>query len=202
MMFVQLSLALASCAMLPGSVVRWESPGGRVRAAVMSESAEERHGRYRSLEAELELAVTSEDYGAAARLRDEMSNITLDAEVAVLSINSEFYRAFTESDVERMGSLWAKSNVAPPVCVHPGHGPLHGWEDIISSWKDIFSTSNLKVTPTDVRCQMLGGGTACVSCYEELEPGGGKLVATNVFSQGADGRWAMVLHQAGPLVAP
>lgn len=171
---------------------------GRITSCSDS-SADLRHEELIRLERELREAVASEEYESAARLRDARAELILDAEVAVLAANAAFYRAFNRQDEAAMAALW--SNSRPNVCAtHPGHAPIFGLAEVMDSWRDIFSVSPLRVEPSEIRTQLLGGGSACVTCMEELSPGEGKLSAVNVFALEPDGRWALVHHQAGPLM--
>jgi len=63
----------------------------------MSEADEKAVGK---LEQELSAAVAAEDYSQAAALRDRLAALQMDSEYGALSANSEFYRAFSERDVE------------------------------------------------------------------------------------------------------
>ena len=57
-----------------------------------------------------------------------------------------------------------------------------------------------QVVAANVRCSV-HGSVARITCVEERKPGSGKVAATNMFEQQEDdGRWLMVLHQAGPIV--
>ena len=151
--------------------------------------------RLQRLETELAEAVSSEQYELAASLRDELAGMRMGDELAVLSANANFYRAFSEGDIELMGKLWLDHPEV--VCIHPGHRPLHGYEDVMASWKTIFSDSGFTISPSNVRCRVLDG-MARVSCMEAVGDSN-RLVATNVFEQ-HDGRWWMVLHQASPVM--
>ena len=118
---------------------------------------------------------------------------------AVLAANRAFYRAFVERDLAGMEALWAQA--APVACIHPGWDALTGRAAVLASWRDIFTQ------PTTIRCGAervlrFGDSSACVICHETLGdgPGGGLLVATNLFVREA-GAWRMVHHQAGG-VAP
>ena len=115
---------------------------------------------------------------------------------AVLAANLEFYRAFATRDLSAMDALWAEE--APVACVHPGWPPLSDRDEIMQSWKGIFSNpGSPRVVCYDERV-LLYGDTALVVCEEELE--GGTLVASNVFVR-ESGHWRIVHHQAGQLVA-
>ena len=143
-------------------------------------------------------AISGEDYEAAATLRDEALSLRMDTEVAVLAANAEFYRAFSQRDASAMEAIWLD---APHIaCLHPGHPPLFGREDVMDSWHEIFESEEdeMEIAAGQVRCRV-SGIVARVSCLEMLQPGDGSLAATNIFERHG-GRWRIVLHHAGPLM--
>ena len=89
------------------------------------------------LRTELAVAVQSESYDDAARLRDEMATLALDEEVAVLSVNTEFYSSFSAGDLEAMGGLWGLDDIA---CAHPGYPMLVGREAVMKCVKSSQSS--------------------------------------------------------------
>ncbi len=110
--------------------------------------------------------------------------------------NEAFYTAFSARDVAAMEDLWDRA--APTSCLHPGWGPLYGYEAIVASWRDLFASAN----SPHIRCQAprasLYGDMGVIVCFESLP--GGFLLATNAFiRRGAV--WKMVHHQAGPTEA-
>eukprot|EP00322_Chrysochromulina_rotalis_P020388 CAMPEP_0115859534 /NCGR_PEP_ID=MMETSP0287-20121206/16664_1 /TAXON_ID=412157 /ORGANISM="Chrysochromulina rotalis, Strain UIO044" /LENGTH=181 /DNA_ID=CAMNT_0003313835 /DNA_START=18 /DNA_END=563 /DNA_ORIENTATION=- len=152
------------------------------------------------LERRLADAVDDEDYAAAASIRDELARLRVDADVGVLSANSEFYRAFSENDEEKMAELWQDDDSV--MCAHPGFAPIYGHENVVESWRQIFSSGASPIGPKNVRVQLMRGGMAAmVTCVEViLSEGDSQLVATNLFEKGDDDRWHMMLHHAGPLL--
>lgn len=143
------------------------------------------------------MAVEAEDFTEAARLRDELQQLLLDGEAAVLCANREFYSAFQACDADRMATLWLDATRS--CCVHPGSPPIHGREAVVRSWNAIFSRRGDMqiecVNPTVA----VSGGTARVVCLEKVD-GGLALAAVNLFENTGDG-WKMWYHQAG-LVEP
>ncbi len=115
-------------------------------------------------------------------------------EALLLRANQAFYAAFSGRDIEAMDELWAHGT--PVACVHPGWPPLHGREDVMSSWRALL----LGGQSPRVRCEsahaVLLGASGFVTCLERV--GGGTLVATNTFTL-EDGVWQIVHHHAGPL---
>jgi hypothetical protein len=65
---------------------------------------------------------------------------------AVLAVNSEFYRAFRESDTAAMANVW---NSQEPVAVqHPSTGRIDGREAVLRSWAQIMRR------PPDISCEV------------------------------------------------
>ena len=56
--------------------------------------------RAQNLESLLSLAVQTERYEEAARLRDELASLGVDTELAVLEANNQFYRSFSDADLQ------------------------------------------------------------------------------------------------------
>ena len=74
-----------------------------VRHALLRCSEEEPAGalsRAQNLESLLSLAVQTERYEEAARLRDELASLGVDTELAVLEANNQFYRSFSDADLQ------------------------------------------------------------------------------------------------------
>ena len=159
--------------------------------------------RAESLRVDLAAAVSSESYEHAASLRDELALLLGDAEVAVLVANQAFYSALRSHDLEAMTALWPDSPLAASCTrTFDGFPPLRGRQAVLHTWAQVFSDTQLAVTPDDVRCSVLRGGlSAVVTCVERrlLSGGDAALTATNVFEKDAsDGQWRLVLHQAWP----
>ncbi|HET6924117.1 MAG TPA: nuclear transport factor 2 family protein [Anaeromyxobacteraceae bacterium] len=115
-------------------------------------------------------------------------------ELDVLEANSAFYRAFAACDLAAMDALWARE--VPVACVHPGWDALRGREEVMSSWRAIFSGDPPRIASTAASAHV-AGDAAFVVCHERI-PGGPRLVATNVFVR-EGGAWRLCHHQAGPL---
>ena len=112
---------------------------------------------------------------------------------AVLLANEEFYRAFTDRDLEAMEAIWASG--VPVSCIHPGWSALTGREETMESWQGILSGPEAPSITCRNAVAHVYGDTAGVVCYEDIE--GSFLVATNAFHQ-QNGKWKIVHHQAGP----
>ncbi|MEN9559372.1 MAG: hypothetical protein RLZZ502_583 [Pseudomonadota bacterium] len=50
---------------------------------------------------------------------------------------SAYYLAFGKRQLEAMMSVWAEDEDI--ICIHPGHGPLYGYDAVRASWAGIFS---------------------------------------------------------------
>ena len=112
---------------------------------------------------------------------------------AVLFANEAFYRAFADRDMDAMEDLWASS--APVCCIHPGWEAIYERDDVIESWRAIFSGGTSPAINCLAPRVYFYGEAAFVVCFEEIQ--GDHLIATNYFVREA-GRWRMVHHQAGP----
>jgi len=117
-----------------------------------------------------------------------------DQDMAIISANRKFYAAFDNADMAEMKTIW--SGDCEISVIHPGRGPLHGWQDVMSSWEAILAGCNhtgISVAGERVyRIQDM----AYVICTEMLQQN--ELTATNIFIREEDG-WKMVHHQAGVL---
>jgi ketosteroid isomerase-like protein len=117
---------------------------------------------------------------------------------AVLAANREFYRAFTERDLLAMHEMWASE--CPVACVHPGWDMLVDRDDVMESWKGIFSNPGAPAVICNNEVPYVMGDVAFVLCHEILDEG--TLAATNIF-RSFDGVWRMVHHHSTPMgVAP
>ena len=113
--------------------------------------------------------------------------------------NDSFYSLFESADIQGMADLWINSDEA--WCTHPGWPTIFGWEQIRTSFEQIFSgpeppqflTSNVRIHGDDqvawvfVEENLLGSSLSAVA-------------AVNIFKN-LDGDWKMVAHQAAPLIA-
>lgn len=172
--------------------MRWRRCAPLTRASAVMCAAEQPFAKLKRLERELDMAIREERYGVAASLRDELSMLKMDGELGVLSANADFYRFFSEHDMDGMENLWL--DVPEAACIHPGHPPLQGYDIIIESWRKIFEGDAFEIEAENVRCRV-SGGIAYVTCLEKI--GNNRLAATNVFEE-SEGSWKLVVHQAGP----
>ena len=71
-----------------------------LRCSATEEPAAGALSRAQNLESLLSLAVQTERYEEAARLRDELASLGVDTELAVLQANNQFYRSFSDADLQ------------------------------------------------------------------------------------------------------
>jgi ketosteroid isomerase-like protein len=110
---------------------------------------------------------------------------------AVLAVNTEFYRAFRESDTAAMANVWASQE---PVAVqHPSTGRIDGRDAVLQSWSQIMRR------PPDISCEVeavrFSNGGWAVTCLEKLNPGSVRMI--NIFRKDAD-EWKMIYHGPAP----
>jgi hypothetical protein len=77
--------------------------------------------RAQNLESLLSLAVKTERYEEAARLRDELASLGVDTELAVLQANNQFYRSFSDADLQ----VRATAHMLFLLCAKPQPPPRH-----------------------------------------------------------------------------
>ena len=94
-----------------------------------------------------------------------------------------------ETSMEVMGIMYR--------CIHPGMESIHGLDDIMKSWSQVFQGEPFAIQPARVKID-IHGQTALCSCMEET-PNGGQLEALNVYRR-EGGNWRMTLHMASPIV--
>ena len=109
---------------------------------------------------------------------------------AVLTVNSEFYRAFREGDRPAMDRVWGRRGEI--AVEHPNGWKLAGRADVMQSWHIIMTN------PPNITCVVegvsFGQGRATVYCNEQLNPGSVRM--KNIFHR-EDGAWKMIYH--GPV---
>lgn len=122
---------------------------------------------------------------------------------AVLTANQAFYRAFEKKDIEAMSRIWSKGSAS--FCIHPGKGVLRSWDQICTSWEQIFKGTSYFEIETDIIATEISGNLAYVVLTENLLQivRGRRLeaqsVATNIFERMAQ-EWYLVHHHGSPLV--
>ena len=108
----------------------------------------------------------------------------------MLAVNSEFYRAFRESDITAMDAVWGRDGVI--AVQHPSSGRIEGRRNVMLSWAQIMLRP-LNITCT-VESVQVKAWRATVDCLEHLNPG--EVRMRNVFHR-ENGAWKMIYH--GPL---
>jgi SnoaL-like domain len=153
-------------------------------------------------------AVREKDFALAATKKEELNQMQMDDALAVLQVNSAFYRSFSQRDTKRMNALWVPDENS--ICINPSSPPLIGGKAIAASWDQLFSSSSKYqswVEPSNIRVAMRGATTAVVTCDELVFARcfvrGQKrksekintLVATNIFRK-IGTQWLMAHHHA------
>lgn len=127
---------------------------------------------------------------------------------AVERVNTAFYEAFENADLDTMRDLWLDHEES--LCVHPGALPVRGTPAISRSWALIMAnTPYIQFFLTDVEVSVRDE-VASVTCTENVLTaddragpegfGGARAVATNVFVRTADG-WRLWIHHASPVLS-
>lgn len=128
--------------------------------------------------------------------------VITDDQQRVAEANAAFYDALTNRDLVAMERLWFPADWVE--CVHPGMGPLRGFEAVHESWALLFAAAgSLMVAPTNVQVRLVGD-VAWVGCEERISNWSeGRMLAsaahaTNIFVR-HDDAWRMVVHHASPV---
>lgn len=123
-------------------------------------------------------------------------------EAEVLAANKAFYDALAELNLEKMTSCWWQEDWVS--CLHPGWELLVGWEELLESWRNIFtSTTQMRIDITRPLVRVRGD-VGWVSCLESVtstyEAGFETAVveATNILVR-RNGEWRMAHHHSTPL---
>lgn len=115
-------------------------------------------------------------------------------------VENAFYEAIERLDYGAMVSVWAEDEEI--VCVHPGGERLRGAEQVLGSWKRIF-TSGQRLRFSIAQQSTVTGMMVAVHSLIELITIEGEaavpqpVVTTNVYLRTASG-WRMVVHHASP----
>ena len=126
----------------------------------------------------------------------------MQTEHEILTFNQAFYDAFNKQDIVAMQAVWQDDVNAR--CIHPGWPVLKGYQEIISSWEDIFLHNQhmeIKISDTNV---VISDDFAWVSCQENLFSikmtgvQSTKVHTTNLFQKVGDD-WKMILHHSAAL---
>jgi len=189
------------------SVVRVNNSAGKNDANEEEEESTSSNA-LASLERELSLQISLENYTEAAKLRDSIALLKRDDLVAVETCNSLFYDAFRRGDFTLMHSkVWGSG--AHVRCTHPGMPTVLGDENVKESWRIVFesmggaggsgsASSSTSQQKMDVKCKSVqayaNGNLGIVTC-EEVVMRASTLTCTNVFEK-QGGEWRMIQHHA------
>lgn len=154
------------------------------------------------LKASLKMAVKSENYTEASRLRDEITALQFNSLARVTEANDKFYDAFRSTDVNKMREIWGEGHHVQ--CMHPGLPCVSSSDEVLQSWEMVFSGmpegTGFNITTHDVQLHA-GHDWGVVTCIEQVYSNGEKgnvLAATNVFER-QNGRWVIIHHQANSI---
>ncbi len=115
-----------------------------------------------------------------------------------------FYRALRDLDLNLMRRVWSES---PEVyCIHPGGQLLNGFQDVESSWIEIFSSADPPMIEEKLLHYRSGGDLAVHLVEEWIRPAGSqaratKVLATNMYIREQTG-WRMLCHHASLPLMP
>ena len=111
-----------------------------------------------------------------------------------------FYEALEAADLEAMMEVWADDEDI--VCVHPGGPRLAGFEQVRSSWAQIFGSGQRLKVHVSNQVVLSGMMLAIHSVHENIVSQGesrlrAPVAATNVYLRTGNG-WRMILHHGSP----
>ena len=114
-----------------------------------------------------------------------------------------FYEALERGDIDAMMEVWADDEEV--VCIHPGGPRLAGYEAVLKSWAQIFSSGQRLRIQTSHEVTLSSMMLTVHSVHENIAAQGDKrpaqsVVATNAYLRTADG-WRMIVHHASPAPA-
>ena len=116
----------------------------------------------------------------------------------VKNAENHFYDAFSNSNLEKMMSVWLDSNEIS--CIHPGSPALVGTSQITLSWQQIFNARSKRVFNLETINQ-ISANDLCVRLVQEniyLEEknfAAPPIYATNIYRK-IDCSWFMISHHA------
>lgn len=114
-----------------------------------------------------------------------------------------FYEALERGDIDAMMEVWADDEEV--VCIHPGGPRLTGYEAVLKSWAQIFSSGQRLRIQISHEVVLSGMMLTVHSVHENIAAQGEQrpgqpVVATNAYLRTADG-WRMIVHHASPAPA-
>ncbi|KAH7514553.1 hypothetical protein FEM48_Zijuj11G0101600 [Ziziphus jujuba var. spinosa] len=153
-----------------------------------------------TLERDLHIAISEENYAKAAKIRDSLKLLHEDSRTSVLAANARFYNSFKAGDLATMQTLWAKGNNI--CCVHPGARGISGYDDVMTSWEYVWANYEfpLEIELKDVNVHVRGdvGYVTCVELVKTKGSSWGGQFVTNLFEK-IDGQWFICIHHASPI---
>ncbi len=118
-------------------------------------------------------------------------------------VETAFYEALEKGDIDAMMEVWADDEEV--VCIHPGGPRLTGYEAVLKSWAQIFSSGQRLRISASHQVVLTGMMLTVHSVHENISVQGGQrqsgpVVATNAYLRTANG-WRMIVHHASPAPA-
>lgn len=115
-------------------------------------------------------------------------------------VEAAFYEALARADLDAMMAVWSEDDEV--YCVHPGGPRLQGLAAVRESWRELFEGKprlDIRITQGVIQSFMMVSVHSVLEFVslqgeEQLGP---PMIATNIYSRGADG-WRMVVHHASP----
>ena len=118
-----------------------------------------------------------------------------------IEVESAFYAAFQERDIELMAKVWESSEQI--CCIHPGSQRLFGVESVMHSWQQIFSVKNDMTIAISGQIYIPQEALVIHYVQENITVQNeymGVVCATNIYRESEAG-WRMILHHGNALLA-
>ena len=116
-------------------------------------------------------------------------------------VESSFYEAFCGRNLDLMQKVWEPSDDV--ICIHPGSTRIFGFDLIIASWQQIFSSPQTFKIEISEPSYNVDGAIAIHWVKEILSMSDqpiGVVLATNIYRKSASG-WRMIAHHASSSTA-
>jgi len=141
-------------------------------------------------EAQLQEAENSDD---REELERKIENAKTSCEFGLRRAQVEFYDAFSNQDMNKMGNVWASRQLVQ--CIHPGMSSIVGRDALMKSWEILFQSEAFSIEPSNTKLDVCGS-TAICKCVENV--GQSRLETLNIYKR-EDGEWKMTLHIASAI---
>ena len=121
----------------------------------------------------------------------------------LLLANEAFYRCFEKKSIETLSEICSQG--AATTCIHPGRKALKGWENIRTSWFQIFKNTNYLEIETEILSAEVSGNLGYVILIEKLfqvvrgQKMEAQSMATNIFEY-MGGKWYLIHHHGSPIM--